>query len=236
MTNITAHTDNTAAGIAFALAGTMSDKSATILKRAKLARQLTSIDDVTNAAAADLLKLATAAIRLNGTADDMTNPDVIAVAASVKISPTMVSQLVSAINRAETITDNKTPADLVGQLYTAATSGVKAGAINEIVKFASELATGKVDYALTELQAAMVQAGEAKREANEAKRKAANTSDTGDAAEGDDVTGDAKATNGAAAYTLASILRAVEAIAKREPEHAKAIRNMGTAIVAELAN
>ena len=236
MTNITAtHTDNTAAGIAFALAGTMSDKSATILKRAKLARQLTSIDDVTNAAAADLLKLATAAIRLNGTADDMTNPDVIAVAASVKISPTMVSQLVSAINRAETITDNKTPADLVGQLYTAATSGVKAGAINEIVKFASELATGKVDYALTELHAAMVQAGEAKREANEAKRNAA-ASDTGDAADADDVTGDAKATNGAAAYTLASILQAVEAIAKREPEHAKAIRNMGTAIVAELAN
>lgn len=139
------------------------------------------------------------------------------IAASVKISTAAVSQLATALTRAEStgvVAANNKP--LVKALYTAAVSGVKSADLKDIVEFAATLDTGKAEFALGAIAEQRAMAGKAKREAIAAKKAQADNTATGagNTTSDDENAAKAPTRNGAALFTIADMLRAAAMIAK----------------------
>lgn len=159
----------------------------------------------------DTLRVAIAE-RQAGTLGITSPADVAAMASSVKISASTVSQLGKALTRTETAAikpaDNKA---VVKAFYDAAVSKVKAADLDDIAKSAAELTgptKGIVEFVLANIAEQRTLAGSAaKRSADEAKR--AKQTDPADAVEA----AVSVTKNGAAAFTAAEILRAAHALA-----------------------
>lgn len=146
---------------------------------------------------------------------------------SVKLSASAVSQLTSALARArQSRADN---ADTVSAFYRAATGYVPAKALKAIAAEAEQLNSGHAEFVAERISTALADAGAERR---------AKRSDKADKESADSVEQTLSVTkNGAAAFTLAEILRAAESLAAEAPNDkaAKAVRNVAQRIVEVLA-
>lgn len=151
---------------------------------------------------------------------------------SVKLSASAVSQLTSALARArQSKADN---ADTVSAFYRAATGYVPAKALKAIAAEAEQLNTGHAEFVAERISTALADAGAERR----AKRSDKADKASADKASADSVEQTLSVTkNGAAAFTLAEILRAAESLAAEAPNDkaAKAVRNVAQRIVEVLA-
>lgn len=167
-----------------------------------------------------------------GRGDDA--PMIADMAQSVKLSTSAVSQLTSALARArQSHADN---ADTVSAFYRAATGYVPAKALKAIAAEAEQLNSGHAEFVAERISTALADAGaerRAKRSDKADKDSAGTDKDSADSVEQTlSVT-----KNGAAAFTLAEILRAAESLAANAPNDkaAKAVRNVAQRIVEVLA-
>lgn len=160
------------------------------------------------------------------------------MAQAVKISNSAISQLATALNRAE-------QSGLTGQnvktgtalFYRAALSYVKSADLNDIASSAGELSgdnAGILEFVQANIAEQRELAGAARRRAQAGKPNADASVSNESAA---DVEQSLKTTkNGAAAFTLAEFLTAAETVASGENDNgAKMVRAIAQQIVATLA-
>ena len=221
------------------LAVVWEDSAASVTKRAQAARKLASIDGVTQAIAADLLKRAIAAARvaqLPAAARDVASVD--AIAETIKISASAISQYLTALERAELICDThgggRLDNALVREFYRAATSHVKAATLKQIVAAALECDTikSRIELAVEYLLTAQSDAGIARVES---RTKRAAAGDGADGADGAGSAGSGTAGN-SGTVTRADILAALASMAERadNPNAKRLIGEFGAALLGEL--
>lgn len=156
------------------------------------------------------------------------------MAAGIKLSRPAISQLQTALARA---THSKCgDANTVAAFYYAALNYVPSKVLKQIADDASELETGNADFVADNIVVARADAGAARRaKLAEKNNPSPNGADGADSA--DSVESSVSVTkNGAAAFTLAEILKAGEALAAKHPDNRDAIRLVTQSLVEELAN
>ena len=214
------------------LATLWEDSAASIAKRAQSARKLMSIEGMTQAQAVILLKRAIAAARvavLPEAAKEVASVD--AVAETIKLSTSAISQYVTALERAELICETHEGGTLdnilVRELYRAAVSHVKAGDIKRIIEQALQCETikSRIELAIEYLVTAVSDAGITKAE-QRAKRERVK------ADENEASGGEAKHS-----FTLAELHEAVKAVSKQAetPKGAELVLQIGAMIQRELS-
>lgn len=186
----TSYDETQAFNAAIKLAGVWEDTSASIVKRAKAARDLTSIDGVTQKHAAELLAKAIGAARIAMLPDDAKDVAAVdAIAASVKVSASAISQYITALERAEIICETseggKLDSALVREFYRAAVSHVKSADIKQIVNtcMSFESVTDRISACVEYLITAQSDAGIARIERIKNKESGDTGTDSDDSAD-----------------------------------------------------
>ena len=249
MTNTTATATNTAANTdTVEIDATKVNRAATSFAKA-WERSASSIHSTAQSArtlresglkGSDIVDTLKAAIAQNHAAElNISDATRIAdMAQAVKISGPAISQLATALTRAE-------QSGLTGQnvktgtalFYRAALAYVKSADLNEIANAASELTganAGILEFVQANIAEQRELAGAAKRRATAEKTDTDNAVSNETAAEVEQSLKTTK--NGAAAFTLAEFLTAAETVASGENDNGKKmIRAVAQQIVAQLA-